>query len=73
MIRDFALLGLTKPTDLKNKNPLTLYKKMGKVSGVRPDPCVLDTYMAAIDFMNGAPARPWFYYTKIRKKEYPDI
>lgn len=73
MARDFVLLGLHKPSDLIRKNPLTLYNKMCKVSGVRQDPCVLDTYIAAIDFMNGAPAQPWFSYTKFRKNKYPSI
>lgn len=73
MERDFELLGLRKPTDLINKDPLSLYKKMCKVSGVRQDPCVLDTYTAVIDFMNGASAKPWYFYTKDRKKEHPNI
>ena len=73
MARDFNLLGLNKPTDLINKNPLTLYNKMCKITGVRQDPCVLDTYIAVIDFMNGASAKPWYFYTKTRKKEYPNI
>ncbi len=73
MARDFNLLGLNKPTDLINKNPLTLYNKMCKISGVRQDPCVLDTYIAVIYFMNGAPAKPWYFYTKTRKKEHPNI
>ncbi len=73
MVRDFLDLGLKSPKDLKKKNPLTLYKKMCQVSGTRMDPCVLDTYMAAIDFMNGAEARPWWAYTKERKKNYPNI
>ena len=73
MVRDFQLLGLTKPKDLTNKDPLTLYQKMCKISGVRQDPCVLDTYMAAIDFMNGADARPWFSYTVERKNKYPNL
>jgi len=73
MARDFNVLGLHKPTDLINKNPLALYNKMCKVSGARQDPCVLDTYIAVIDFMNGAPARPWYFYTKGRKIEHPDI
>jgi hypothetical protein len=67
MARDFDLPGLNKPTDLINKNPLTLYNKMCKISGVRQDSCVLDTYIAVIDFMNGAPAKPWYSYTKGRK------
>lgn len=73
MTRDFNVLGLHTPTDLIHKDPWVLYKKLCKVSGVRQDPCVLDTYMAAIDFMNGAPARPWFSYTEERKREYPDV
>lgn len=73
MARDFDLMGMRKPTDLINKNPLKLYQKLSQISGVRQDPCVLDTYMAVIDFMNGLPARPWYFYTKKRKKEYPGI
>jgi Pathogenicity locus len=73
MIRDFGLLGISKPIDLIKKNPLKLYQKLCQVSGLRQDPCVLDTYIAAVDFMNGAPAKPWYFYTKIRKKEYPSI
>lgn len=73
MVRDFQLLKLTSPKDLIGKDPLMLYKKICKVTGVRQDPCVLDTYMAAIDFMNGADARPWFSYTAERKNKYPNI
>lgn len=69
----FRLLGIRKPIELVNKNPLTLYQKMCHVSGVRQDPCVLDTYIAVIDFMKGAPARPWYFYSKKRKKDYPSI
>ena len=73
MERDFAMLGLNKPADLIHKTPFALYTRMCKISGVRQDPCVLDTYIAVIDFMNGAPAKPWYFYTKSRKKDYPDI
>ncbi len=73
MIRDFQRLGLRTPADLKKKDTLALYKKMCRISGSRQDPCVLDTYMAAIDFMNGVPAKPWWSYTKARKAQYPEI
>lgn len=73
MARDFRLLGLKHPTDLKGKDPFSLYKKMCRISGVRQDPCVLDTYMAAIDFMSGASAKPWWEYTKRRKTQYPSL
>ncbi len=73
MERDFVFLKIKSPKDLQNKDAFTLYTKLCKESGVQHDPCVLDTFIAAIDFMNGAPARPWFYYTKERKKKYSNI
>ncbi len=73
MIRDFEMLGIRKPADLKGKDAFALYQKINKKSGTRHDPCVLDTYMAAIDFMNGAGPKAWWRYTKERKKKYPDL
>lgn len=73
MERDFLRLGLKRPAELKQHDPLKLYVKLGQLDTQRPDPCVLDTYMAVIDFMNGAPARPWFYYTKQRKVQHPEV
>lgn len=70
MAADFKLLGLTDPSDLKGNDPFALYKRLCALTGSVQDPCVLDTYMAAIDFMNGAPARPWWHYTPERKKRY---
>jgi hypothetical protein len=73
MAEDFKQLGLKDPHDLKGKDAYALYQKMNRISGVRQDPCVLDTYMAAVDFMGGAPVKPWWSYTTKRKKEYPNI
>jgi hypothetical protein len=73
MERDFLFLGLKSPADLKKQDAFKLYQKMCQKSGVRQDPCVLDTYLAVIDFMHGAPARPWHWYTKSRKSSHPLI
>ncbi len=73
MAEDFARLGLKRPADLKGKDAYALYRKMCRISGFRQDPCVLDTYMAAIDFMGGASARPWHSYTALRKRQHPDL
>lgn len=70
MTRDFKLLGMTNPKQLAKKDPYKLYKQLEKITGSRQDPCVLDTYMAVIDFMNGAPSKPWFAYTEERKQKY---
>ncbi|MBA3788818.1 helix-hairpin-helix domain-containing protein [Patescibacteria group bacterium] len=73
MANDFKRLGLKNSQELTEKDPLTLYKKLCTMTHVRQDPCVLDTFMAAVDFMNGASARPWWYYTTKRKRIFPNI
>lgn len=69
MVRDFALLGIATPADLKKKNPYVLFKNLCIKTETNQDPCVLDTFIAAVDFMHGAPPRPWWYYTKERKAQ----
>lgn len=73
MARDFVQLGIRQPSDLVGADPLALYLRLCELTGQRHDPCVLDTYMAAVDFMNGAPARDWWSYTAERKRQHPDI
>ena len=73
MVRDLALIDITKPNDLKGKDAYKLYRKLCTVTGMRQDPCVLDTFMAMVDFMDGAPAWPWWHYTATRKKQYPEL
>lgn len=71
--RDFVTLGIKDPKGLKGKDPFVLYKNLCKKTGVRQDPCVLDTFMAVTDFMNGGMARDWWYFTPKRKKLYSKI
>jgi len=73
MARDFLALGLKNPNDLKEQDAYVLYQKMCRVSGTRQDPCVLDTYMAVIDFMDGGKAKPWWDYTEKRKRMFPNL
>ena len=67
---DLRQIGIEQPGDLRDQDPLRLYQRLCTVTGQRHDPCVLDTFMAAVDFMGGAPARPWWDYTAIRKQRY---
>lgn len=64
---DLALLGIERPADLVGLNAFELTARLERLTGARQDPCVIDTFMALIDFAEGAPARPWFAYTKRRK------
>ncbi|HPI40237.1 MAG TPA: helix-hairpin-helix domain-containing protein [Pseudobdellovibrionaceae bacterium] len=65
--RDLRSIGINRPDQLKGKNGLNLYHKLNKTTGVRHDPCMADTLMAAVDFMNGGKSKPWWEFTAKRK------
>jgi hypothetical protein len=65
---DLRLLGLARPADLRGRDAYALYDELCRVTGKRHDPCLLDTFLAAVRFMDGDPARPWWAYTAERKR-----
>jgi len=67
---DLRLLGIAHPQDLVGRDAFQLYQALSAKTGKRQDPCVLDTFMAATDFMGGAEARPWWNYTAERKARF---
>ena len=67
---DLRLLGIAHPRELAARDPLALYQSLCRATGKRQDPCVLDTFMAAVDFMRGAEPRPWWAYTAARKARF---
>lgn len=71
MVEDFRMLGITTVSQLKGKDATTLYRKLGKLTGSRQDPCVEDSFRAAIEQAND-PNLPdeqcrWYYWSRIRK------
>jgi hypothetical protein len=70
MAADLRALGIVHPRELAHRDAFVLYQGLCALSGKRQDPCVLDTFMAAVDFMGGAPARPWWAYTAERKQRF---
>ncbi len=70
MAEDFARLGLTKPIELKGKDPWEMYVNISSQDGVVYDPCVLDTYLAAVDDMRGGPPKVWWEFTAARKRKF---
>ena len=70
---DLRLIGVLHPQELASKDALQLYQTLCRVTGQRQDPCVLDTFMAATDFMRGAAAKPWWDYTAQRKAQYGTV
>ena len=73
MARDLRSIGIEHPRDLAGRDGWSLFQALCRVSGKRQDPCVLDTFMAATDFMRGAAPAPWWAYTAQRKQQYPAV
>ncbi|HEV3410460.1 MAG TPA: helix-hairpin-helix domain-containing protein [Chthoniobacterales bacterium] len=71
--RDLRSIGIRNPQDLIGRDPHALYQALCDRTGARQDPCVLDTFISAVRFMEGAPARPWWRYTAERKKKFPRV
>ena len=67
LAEDLRSIGIAHPADLRGKDAFVLYQTLCAATGQRHDPCVLDTFMAATDFMGGAQAAPWWHYTAQRK------
>ena len=65
---DLRRLGITAPAELPGRDPYALYDDLCRITRRRHDPCVLDTFIAAVRFMAGAPKRPWWAYTAERKR-----
>lgn len=64
---DLCGLGVTTPQQVREMDPVELYEQLRDPMGKRHDPCVLDTFLAAHDFMNGGPSQPWWNFTARRK------
>jgi hypothetical protein len=70
MAADLRAIGIAHPHELAHRDAFVLYQSLCALSGKRQDPCVLDTFMAATDFMRGAAPAPWWAYTAQRKLLY---
>ncbi len=70
MAVDLELIGIERPQQLIGRDPLVLFHALEEKTGQRQDPCVLDTFMAAVHFMEGGEPRPWWSFTAARKRLY---
>jgi hypothetical protein len=66
---DLRRLRIDSPDELPGRDPYAMYDELCRITGQRHDPCLLDTFIAAVRFMEGAPKRPWWKYTAERKRE----
>ena len=65
---DLRQLGIIQPDDLLGRDPYEMYEDLCRITGQRHDPCLLDTFIAAVRFMAGEPKKPWWKYTAERKR-----
>lgn len=70
---DLRRIGVRHPAELRGRDPFELYQALCVATGRRQDPCVLDTFIAACDFMRGAAPAPWWHYTAQRKRLYGSV
>ena len=77
MLRDFELLGIRSMAQLARQNPQRMYEKMGRLTGQRQDPCVLDTFCAAVAQAKNprlaAEKCQWWWWSRERKKRSKDV
>jgi hypothetical protein len=66
---DLRRLGITSPNELLGRDPYGMYQDLCRITGQRHDPCLLDTFIAAVRFMAGEPKKAWWKYTAERKRE----
>ena len=59
-------LDVDTPEDLQGQDGEELFERLCALDGRRHDPCLLDTFVAAVDYANGGPPRPWWEYSRER-------
>jgi len=53
--------------DLRGADGEALFERMCALDGRRHDPCLLDTFVAAVDYADGGRARPWWEFSRERR------
>jgi len=72
MLKDFELLGIRSVKQLAKCDADKLYARIQKLTGTSHDPCVWDTYAAAIHQAKTGEALAWWEFTKVRKARVLD-
>ncbi len=67
-IRYLKIVGVNVPLELVGKNPYSMFEDLCHESSKQFDPCLLDVFISAVRFMEGAPEKEWWQYTAERKE-----
>ena len=68
MAEDLRLLGVHQPAQLKGMDPWDMYDRLCAITRDRQDPCVIDVFLSITRFMEGENPRPWWEFTRERKR-----
>lgn len=68
MQRDLDRLGIRSCAQLARADADRLYLKLQRLTGQRHDPCVWDSFAAAIHQTRTGEALPWWHFTRVRKQ-----
>ncbi len=64
---DLVRLRVRGIKSLATRDAMEMYEAISKLDGVRHDPCVIDVFMAAVEFARTGACKPWWKYTPERK------
>ncbi len=62
------IASIKSPQSLIGKDAFELYNDLCKKTNKNFDPCVIDVFMSAIDFMEGGESKTWWKFTSRRKE-----
>lgn len=66
MADDLIRLGFDRPEQLEGETGRDLYDRLCSLDGLRHDPCVLDTFEAAVHFVRTGERLPWWHFSRLR-------
>ena len=69
-IRYLKSVGINTPFELVGQDPYLMFQELCQVSNKQFDPCLLDVFISAVRFMEGAPEKEWWQYTAERKEYF---
>jgi len=67
-IRYLKTVGINTPFELVGQDPYSMFHELCQVTNRQFDPCLLDVFISAVRFMEGAPEKEWWQYTPERKE-----
>ena len=67
--KNLVLLGIKEPIALIDMDPYQMYGDLCDITGKQHDPCIIDVFISAVNYMKGGPSKKWWEFTKVRKQK----